>query len=175
VNDSAETQQSAQPETADRGIAADLYAPLVAEMVNNLEIQHLLDYGCGKQLELAHALQGKVNHAFQYQAYDPNVLEFRSAPIPAQMVACINVLERIEDDHVDAVLDHLCDLTEEIGFFAVDGTSRPAEWWLPRIMSRFDLQTFQVTGSGQFYVIVRSVSRQSISEHGNESGDNRSN
>lgn len=149
------------------GVTGAVYAPLVSEIVNKLEVQHLLDYGCSANLSLMKAL--KVDHKLKYQAYDPAVEQFSSAPVPAEMVCCIDVLEHIEEDKIDAVLDHLMELTEAVAFISIstgpakkvlsDGRNahilqRPIEWWLPRLICRFDLQTFQITGPQEFYVVV---------------------
>lgn len=152
--------------TGTYGVTGEKYAPIVSEMVNKLEVNHLLDYGCGSRLSLMKAL--KVDHQIKYQAYDPAVVKFSSAPVPAEMVCCIDVLEHIEEDMIDEVLDHLMELTEAVAFISIstgpasktlsDGRNahilqRPAEWWLPRLMCRFDLQNFQVTGPQDFYVV----------------------
>jgi len=150
------------------GVAAAKYAPLVSQMIDKLGVDHLLDYGCGSRLTLLKHI--KALRRFQYQAYDPAVASIAGAPVPAQMVACIDVLEHIEPDLLDNVLDDLVRLTEGAGFFSVhcgpaekvlpDGRNahliqQPPEWWLPKITTRFDLQTFQRTDDG-FYVIVYS-------------------
>lgn len=151
------------------GVMGAQYAPMVADLMNKLEVTHLLDYGCGKNLSLMKGLAGKVNHKFKYQAYDPAVEAYSTDPVPAEMVACCDVLEHIEEDKIDNVLDHLMQLTEAVGFFSVcmgpaqktlsDGRNahilqRPADWWLPRIMARFDVRTFQMTSEHDFFVIV---------------------
>lgn len=152
------------------GGAAIFYAPIIAKIINKMEPTHILDYGCGKHLILPRALaEAGVRHRFKYQAYDPAVPKFAGNPVPAEMVVSVDVLEHVEEEHIDDVLDHLRDLTEAVGFFSIhtgpalkelpDGRNahvlqRPAEWWLPRIMCRFDLQAFQVTGRHQFYVVV---------------------
>lgn len=180
ISDSAREQNQSLHEAGNFGTMGEQYAPLVAEIINRLQVNHLLDYGCGSKLSLASGLRGKVRHAFKYQAYDPCVPEFASAPVPAQMVACIDVLEHIEPDRIDDVLDHLYELVEEVGIFSVtcvpaakslpDGRNahliqQPPEWWLPRLMARFELQTFQVMSADEngtvcFYVIVHARPRQ---------------
>lgn len=144
---------------------ASEYAATVSAIVDKLQISHLLDYGCGK-LALAEALTPEAE--FTYQAYDPAFERFAGEPIPAEMVCVVNVLECVEPRHLDDVLDHLESLTECIIFCAIstgeseetlaDGlnanlTQQPAEWWLPKLWSRFSLQTFQVTGPEEFIVI----------------------
>jgi len=179
ISDEYREQQSELHErTGETGIvyggAARIYAPLVAQVIEKLEAQHVLDYGCGSTLQLPKALKGLIKHRFTYQAYDPAVPKYASPPVPAELVVCIDVLEHVEEDRIDAVLDHLEELTEAVGVFTVatgpavkvlaDGRNahilqRPPEWWLPRLMCRFDLQTFQVMGPGAFYVIVYARSR----------------
>jgi hypothetical protein len=84
------------------------------------------------------------------------------------MVACIDVLEHIEPDLLDNVLDHLASLTELVLLATVhtgpaskvlsDGRNahliqQPMEWWLPKFMSRWDLQTCQVVSAHGFHII----------------------
>ena len=162
-------QQAALHAKGGYGVASLKYGHLVAEIMNNLEITHLLDYGCGAMMNLMKALKAQgVKHKFTYQAYDPAVESLASAPIPAQMVACIDVLEHIEPDLLDNVLDHLAQLTEGVllatvhtgpaGKVLSDGRNahliqQPMEWWLPKFMARFDVQTAQVISAHGFHVI----------------------
>jgi len=167
ISEGYRAQQQKLHEVGNYGVASIQYAPIVSQMVNNLEITHLLDYGSGSRCNLGKSL--KVKHKLTYQAYDPGVPKFASPPFPAQMVACIDVLEHVEADHLDDVLDHLQSLVEAVGFFSVhtgpavktldDGRNAhliqaPPEWWLPKFMERFDLHSFQVTGEHGFYVVV---------------------
>lgn len=141
---------------------------MVAEIINRMEVTHLLDYGCGANVNLSHALKGKIKNKLQYQAYDAGVPRFSKPPLPAQMVACIDVLEHIEPEFIDAVLDDLCRLTEGIIFATVDTgpakktlpdgrnahiLQQPLRWWFPKLESRFDVQTVQVTTNHSFFFI----------------------
>lgn len=158
--------------TTNYGTMGESFGPLVTQIVDNLQIGHLLDYGCGSRMSLLRSLKpaGKL----KYQGYDPGVPEMSSAPIPAQMVTCIDVLEHIEPEYLDNVLDHLQSLTEAVLFASVhtgpaqkvlsDGRNahliqQPMEWWLPKLWSRFDLHTVQVTGEHGFYVIAYAKPR----------------
>lgn len=162
-------QQQKLHENDNYGVASLQYAQLVSEMVNRLEVQHLLDWGCGKG-RLFQSL--KADHKLTLQAYDPAVVRFSSPPIPAEMVTCIDVLEHIEPEFLDDVLDDLARLTEAVAFLTVhtgpaskvlaDGrnahlTQQPMSWWLPKIWERFELHTVQVTGEHQFYVIAYAL------------------
>ncbi len=159
-------QQEHLHATTTYGTASIKYAPLVSEIVNKLEVQHLLDYGCGKHMNLIKHL--KVRHKLKYQAYDPCVPELAGLPVPAEMVACIDVLEHIEPEYLDSVLDHLASLTEAVAFMTVhtgpagkvlpDGRNahiiqEPMSWWIPKFLERFELQTVQQRHAHAFYVI----------------------
>lgn len=167
ISESYKAEQQRLHETGVYGTAGAHYAPIVSEIINRLEVSHLLDYGCGSNLSLAKAL--KIKQRMTYQAYDPGVEKFSSAPVPAQMVACVDVLEHIEPEHLDAVLDHLQQLTEGVLFASIhtgpamktlsDGrnahlTQQPMQWWLPKLWERFDLHTVQVTSEHGFYVVA---------------------
>lgn len=130
-------------------------------------VTHLLDYGCGSQVNLAKHL--KVKAKLTYQAYDPGVPRFSKAPLPAQMVACIDVLEHIEPDFLDSVLNDLHRLTQGVLFSTVDTApavktlsdgrnahliQEPLSWWLPKFWERWELQTVQATSPHSFLVIA---------------------
>jgi hypothetical protein len=154
------------------GTAGREYAPLVTQIINKMQVTHLLDYGCGSQLSLYKAIT--PNHKVTYQAYDPGTEDFAERPVPAQMVCCVDVLEHIEPDFLDGVLDDLASLTEVLLFASVDtGPAKktlsdgrnahliqePMEWWLPKIWARFDLHTFQIVNEHGFYVIAYAKPR----------------
>lgn len=146
-----------------------MYGPMVAGIIDKLEIRSLLDYGCGHNLSLQKNL--KASRPFVYQAYDPGVPEYADPPEPAELVCCIDVLEHIEPDCIDAVMDHLEELTEVILFATVhtgpagktlpDGRNahliqQPMDWWLPKFMERFSIQGVQARGSQAFEVLAHN-------------------
>lgn len=131
------------------GTSAQLYGVQVRSLVNEFKSHNVLDYGCGKGvLQLALGLPTKK--------FDPCVLEYSKPPAPADIVACIEVLEHIEPEYLDAVLDDLRRLTRKVLFATVatgpsskvlqDGRNahliqEPEEWWLERIGLRFTVRT----------------------------------
>ncbi len=164
-----QSQQQHLHETTEYGTMAQHYGPLVSQMVEKLEITHLLDYGCGRKMGLTKTLS--VKHKLTYQGYDPGagLEELATAPIPAQMLCCIDVLEHIEPDYLENVLNHLAALTEVVAFITIhtgpamkvltDGrnahlTQEPIEWWLPKLTDRFDIQTLQKVGDHNYYCIL---------------------
>lgn len=172
ISEAYRQQQDYLHKNTNYGTASIKYAPLVTEIINRLEITHLLDYGSGKNMNLGKHI--KPGHRLQYQAYDPCVEELSGAPVPAQLVACIDVLEHIEPEYLDNVLDHIASLTEAVAFMTVhtgpaaktlpDGRNahiiqQPMEWWLPKFTQRFELQTVQVRHHQAFYVIGHPKTR----------------
>lgn len=180
ISEDYRKQQQHLHDTTEYGTASKEYAPLVAQIVDRIGVEHLLDYGCGSMCNLARTMFDKAGtkgpklehiqpgHKFRYQAYDPAVPRFADRPIPAQMVACIDVLEHVEPECLDDVLDDLRALTEAVLFCTIhtgpaqkilpDGRNahinqQPMNYWLPKLWERFELQTVQVTGANAFYVI----------------------
>ena len=163
-------QQKQMHNTYEYGTASLTYAPMVAKVMNQNGVKTLLDYGAGR-MNLLRAISDRklVDHAFEYIPYEPAHEKHCEPPAPAEMVACIDVLEHIEPDCLDAVLDDLKRVTQAIGFFTVatgpaakllpDGRNahliqEPPEWWLPKILARFDLFTFQRTPGGFAVAVV---------------------
>lgn len=159
-------QQEHLHATTNYGVASIKYAHLVTAILDKLEITHLLDYGSGAKMNLVKHIKPKVK--LTYQAYDPGVAELAGDPVPAQMVACIDVLEHIEPEFLDNVLDHILALTEAVAFLTIhtgpagkvlpDGRNahliqEPLDWWLPKLTQRFELQTVQAIHAHAFYVI----------------------
>lgn len=153
-----------------------MFAPFVAKFVEKFGVHEILDYGAGKGTlgqTLAPMLPGvalKIHH------YEPAVPAWAATPQPAEMVTCIDVLEHIEPDYLNAVLDDLERLVLRFGFFTVhcgpakkslpDGRNahliqQPADWWLPQIMARFDLLQFAKTPYG-FWVVVERKPDQPV-------------
>lgn len=100
--------------------------------------------------------------------YEPSRPDWAASPSPSPMVACIDVLEHVEPECLDAVLDDLARCVQQIGFFTVhtgaavkvlpDGRNahliqEPPAWWLPKLLERFELHSFTAMQHG-FWVIV---------------------
>jgi len=150
------------------GVASVSFAPMVTNLINNLGIEEMLDYGAGKG-RLAQSIE--PDHKIQIELYDPAMPDYSDEPSPRELVACIDVLEHIEPDCLDGVLDDLKRVTKRYGFFTIhtgpaikvlsDGrnahlTQEDYTWWLPKLWSRFHIHNFTHTDSG-FFVIVRTI------------------
>ena len=166
ISEAYREEQKRLHQNINYGTASIQYAPIVSRLINQLNVTELLDYGAGKG-NLAKHLQ--IGHDVEIHHYEPANPDWSNTPDSAQMVCCIDVLEHIEPEYLDAVLDDLQRCVEFFGFFSVhtgpavktlsDGRNahliqEPASWWLPKIMNRFDLIQFQSMPNG-FFVFVR--------------------
>jgi hypothetical protein len=162
------------------GVTSAVYAGLVDSIIDRLEFDEILDYGCGAKCTLLHSL--KTKRKVRYQAYDPAVPEYSGEAVPSELVACLDVLEHIEPDCLYDVLADLQRVTKEVGIFSItcgpamkvlpDGRNahliqEPPEWWVERLMANFELQTFQRMESTSdkvkmFYVIVKPLTSRRI-------------
>lgn len=158
------------------GVASVEFAPKVSNLVNYLGVKQILDYGAGKG-RLGQALE--LNHPATVTMYDPGIPGLDEIPEPHEMVCCIDVLEHIEPEYLDAVLDDLQRVTKRIGFFTIhtgpavkvlsDGRNahliqEGPEWWLPKLMARFELHNYTRVNDNGFLVIVCPSQPTSASE-----------
>lgn len=153
------------------GIASVEFAPLVAQVIEALGAQELLDYGAGKG-RLGQTLKQYLKRPLNIMHYDPAIPEWAGIPAPCGLVACIDVLEHIEPAFIENVLDDLKRVTAGAGVFTVDTGAamkflpdgrnahliqQPAAWWLPKFLDRFELNRFERMENG-FLVIVERKS-----------------
>jgi len=149
-------------ESPSYGTVGKNYAKQVQDIARQIGAHTILDYGCGKRT-LEQALGYAINN------YDPAVPGCDAIPDPADLVVCTDVLEHIEPECVDAVLDDLKRVTKRFIVLTVstqparkvlaDGRNahiliKPADWWLPQLMSRFILKTFTEMGEEQEFMCV---------------------
>jgi hypothetical protein len=167
ISEGYRQEQAKLHENPNYGMASVSYAPLVTNLINQFNVTDLLDYGAGKG-RLAENI--KPDHEVQICMYEPSNPEMDDLPDPAEMVCCIDVLEHIEPEHLEAVLDHLQELTLSIGFFTIhtgpalkklsDGRNahliqEPMLWWLSHIDKRFTIQAVQAVPNGFFVIVGR--------------------
>ncbi|MEO7726655.1 MAG: hypothetical protein ABIS45_05335 [Burkholderiales bacterium] len=156
-------------ENPNYGVASVGYAPLVAQVIEGVGAQEMLDYGAGKG-RLGTTLEPLLKKRLPIRHYDPAVPEWSARPEPSSFVTCIDVLEHIEPELLDYVLDDLKRVTAGFGVFTVhvgaavkilpDGRNahlirEPAAWWLPKFLARFELLTFNRMPQGFWIVVER--------------------
>lgn len=147
------------------GVASVSFAPIVARVLSALGLASVSDYGAGKQ-RLLEALRG-LGAAVEYHPYDPAFPEYGPAR-PADLVCCIDVLEHVEPECLEAVLSDLQRITVRFGLFTVhtgparkqlaDGRNahliqQPQAWWLERLAPRFAIRETRAIAEG-FMVLV---------------------
>lgn len=145
------------------------WALYVLQVVHEVRASTVLDYGCGKGLlkEALGPTLGADGRGFAVHEYDPAIAGKDARPEPADVVACCDVLEHVEPEHLYAVLADLRRVTRRAMFFVVstrpayktlaDGRNahlivRPAEWWLKHLMRRWELCNFRLCDGGFFGV-----------------------
>jgi hypothetical protein len=171
ISDAYRAQQVELHTNPAYGVASLTFAPLVAKLAVDNAVRSISDYGAGKK-HLQTALQA-AGLAFDYRPYDPAFPEYGD-PQEADLVCCIDVLEHIEPDRLDAVLDDLARIMPRLGFLSIhtgpagkvlpDGRNahliqESARWWLPRLCERFHihhLQHHQLMGQGFWVVVSRA-------------------
>ena len=127
----------------DWGSFGHKHAQNVMDFARECDARSILDYGSGTGSLAAH-LRRQTN--LLVSEYDP--VFFPVTPQPADAVACVDVLEHIEPDKLDAVLDHLWSLTRKGLFLTIalrkaravlpDGRNahlivQNYQWWLKKL------------------------------------------
>ena len=169
ISESYRAQQQNLHTNPAYGVASVKFAPLVAQLMKDKNFREVLDYGAGKG-RLGTRLAELLNPSPTVHHYDPAIPDWAAPPEPCQFVACIDVLEHIEPDLLDNVLDDLKCVTLKAGIFTVhtgpavkvldDGRNahliqKPYDWWLPKLIERFELFLFQRSPGGFFVVVSR--------------------
>jgi hypothetical protein len=167
ISDEYREMQRALHENPAYGVASLHYAPLVAQIMESVGAEELLDYGAGKG-RLGVALQEALQRPLTIHHYEPAMPQWSASPQPCRFVACLDVLEHIEPALLDTVLDDLMRVTAQIGVFSVDTApaqkvlpdgrnahliQQPFEWWLPKLKARFDILSVNPMGRS-FWVVV---------------------
>jgi hypothetical protein len=129
------------------GVGGGKYAQIIVDLVVSTKSRSVLDYGCGKGY-LAKALP------FPIWEYDPCVPGKDEQPRPAEIVACLDVLEHIEEDKIGPVLEDLARCVKKTGYFIIhtgpstktleDGRNahilqKPKEWWEEQLAKYFNV------------------------------------
>lgn len=127
------------------GVTVFRHIETIKKIYEKTESRSLLDYGCGKGL-LAKSLD------FPIWEYDPAVAGKNNPPRPADLVVCVDVLEHIEPDYLDATLIDLSRCIKKVGYFIIaavpstknlpDGRNshliiQGLDWWKEKLKEYF--------------------------------------
>jgi hypothetical protein len=122
------------------------WVPAIIDIAKNHQLHTVLDYGCGKG-DLKPALAVRAPY-LDVREYDPAIPGKAQLPEPAEIVCCLDVMEHIEPEFLEAVLAHIGALTLRCCIMRValipahktlnDGRNahlilESPEWWANRI------------------------------------------
>ena len=145
------------------GVSSAKWAGLVNDTYSQYGCNSVLDYGCGKQ-----TLGAALPH-LMVRGYDPCIEGLDELPDLADMVICGDVMEHVEEEHVDEVLDHIQKLARKVVILVIacrpakkllpDGrnahiTIHSTNWWLERILPRWNVMIFNTKDSGGELVCI---------------------
>ncbi len=163
-------EQKKLHENPNYGQTARIYADSIKKILVDSNSKTLTDYGAGKKI-LKKSLNDIGYYNFEYFPYDPAFPEY-GEPKPADFISCIDVMEHIEPDYLNAVLDEIQFLTKKLCFFSIatlparkklsDGRNahliqKPSRWWLLNLCNRFNIEHLQnVPGKG-FVLVCKSL------------------
>lgn len=162
-----EEQRKLHADPRGYGTKGRKWADQVADLARrNGACASILDYGAG-QGSLGRELRGR---GFAVADYDPAVEAMAAPPSPADLVVCTDVLEHVEPEKVDAVVEHLAELTRVAAFVVIsivptaktlsDGRQahislHPPGWWAARLSRRFRIvEELQVKPEKQWVVVL---------------------
>lgn len=126
------------------------YATQISQAINALGAEDVLDYGAGKGELHRHLV---LDHRVALHLYDPAISNISQTPEPHEMTLCINVLDCVEDECIDAVLDDLKRCTLKASFIVIKETEKDMEWWIPKLMDRFRIESL-VRSNMDFFIIA---------------------
>lgn len=154
------------------GTSGQRYTQIVEQLIAAYQTKDILDYGAGKG-----TLQKSL--PFPIQNYDPFIPEYCNRPTPATIVVCTDVMEHIELDCLRDVLVDLHSLTKTVLFtqiatgparkFLSDGRNahliqENVNWWVPRMMEFFHLQSMQNQDNLGFIAIWTPINPEEKSD-----------
>lgn len=130
----------------DKSVAGVNMAALISDICNTLGVSHFLSYGYGSSYLFTNI---KVDHQMKLQKFDPDV---DNDPVPAEFVACVDVLGW---DDTDTVMNDLVRLTDACVFANIrTSDDHPVEWWVTEFCKHFDIHTVQVVTQDEFFIIA---------------------
>ncbi len=142
------------------------WATPIAETANGFGVNDILDYGAGKQ-SLSRCMP-----AYKVTSYDPAVPEISARPKPHSVVACLDVMEHIEPEYLDAVLTDIHELTQKgVVFVIATGPAKKTlpdgrnahliqedyQWWFSKLCEKFEISQFNNLGYNILFICVPRI------------------
>ena len=129
------------------GTSGGGHAHKVVDLIDELGIDTILDYGCGKCTLEAAVIEVLDEEFFIWYNYDI-AIEGLTTPIHSELVVCTDVMEHVEEEYVENVLAHINSLSEMAVYLYIscmpageklsDGrnahiTQKSIDWWIEKI------------------------------------------
>jgi hypothetical protein len=134
------------------GMTAQGKTKTINKLALEIGEKKILDYGAGRGgFKQAMA---KEFPEYEITEYEPGRRELSQPPEPHNFVICIDVMEHVEPDHVDAVIDDLKRVTLRYAYVTIstepafkilkDGrnahlTIELYPWWIEKFSKRFEI------------------------------------
>ena len=146
------------------GTTGRRYVDIIRALAKKHNARHILDYGCGK-CDLWQALHQEI----EVHNFDPALPGLDAPPEPADVVACIDVLEHVEPEYLDNVLTDLARLTLRTALITIatrpalkllaDGTNphrilKDPRWWVNRLEQYFQIADAGAHSSGTAVQVI---------------------
>lgn len=174
-------------QTPEWGSDGGRFAAMICELMSNYKLSSFLDYGCGKSDLSSRVLEHlKANRTgiFSFlkradvEAYDPAIrLHCEKPKRTFDLVACIDVLEHIEPEHLLGVLEELHLYADNLVYLVVntapvinllpDGRNahliqQKTDWWMEILGCFWDLDDPVVLDDRTFSVIGVPLVHQQV-------------
>ena len=177
ISEQYRAEQRRLHETTEYGVASLQFAPIVSNLIDQLEVDTVLDYGAGRGNLLKGMKTRPPRRTVEIELYDPAVPAISAPPERAELVTCIDVLEHIEPELLVNVLDDLQRLARAYVFLTIhtgpakkvlsDGrnahlTQQPPSWWMPHLLARWDLLEAKRIGPGFVFIGAAPAPRLEI-------------
>ncbi len=143
----------------DYGAQGRRFARSIEDIALEFGCTSLLDYGSGKGTLREALAESSCTQLARIDEYDPAIPGKDGEPQPADLVACTDVLEHVEQAKISVVLDHIRRLTQKVALLVIstqcstktlaDGRnahilSREPDWWADALSRFFTFRRFDV-------------------------------
>lgn len=142
-----------------------MYIPIIGKFIWDNKITDILDYGCGKGVNLSFIFGARMH----WEKYDPGVPEWSADPKVCDHMVCMDVLEHIEPEMLESVFLHMRSKFRKKALLSVscgpakdilpDGRNahliqEKDTWWLAQLHKYFFVEEVHYEGADNFICII---------------------
>lgn len=167
------------------GASARRRARNISKLIKMMGAKRILDYGCGKGALKTELETLPDEGDYVLEEYDPGIPGKDKLPQgDFDLVICVDVMEHVEEQHVQQVIDHISLLSSGAAMFVIstkedanhplsDGrgahiTVHGRGWWIPKLESAFPkVESSVISATSEIYAMCAPKrSRFSVSVKG---------